>query len=113
MPMLIPEVSSRKIRITNPVENGSPFTSRKRALQFVQAGRAVFVGKNQIRFIETDLRNQAATARAAIGYVLSERMLTQKELRNIPFVNPRKAYRQAMRTSSGKERPKGGKESLQ
>ena len=67
MSMPLPEVCSRKIRITNPVENGSPFTSRKRALQYVQAGRAIFVSANQIRFLEADPRNQAAAARAASG----------------------------------------------
>ena len=108
MPMPIPEVRS-KIKIINPIENGSPFTSRKRGLHFVQAGRAIFVAENQIRFIETDPRNQAAVARAASGYVLSERLLTERELKSIPFVNPSKAYRQAMRISSGNERQKGRK----
>jgi type III secretory pathway component EscU len=35
---------AKKIRIINPVENGSNITSLKRALQFVKTGRAVFVG---------------------------------------------------------------------
>ena len=108
MPMLISEVCS-KVKIINPTENGSLFTSRKRALQFVKIGRAIFVAENQIRFVETDPRNQAAAARAAMGYVQIERMLTKRELQNIPFVNPAKAYRRAMRTSSGSERRASGK----
>ena len=90
--MLISEVRS-KIKIVNPIENGSRFTSRKRALQFVQAGRAIFVAETQIRFLENEPRNRAAATRAATLYVLNNRMLTKKELRNIPVINPSKAYR--------------------
>jgi len=38
-------------------------------------------------------RNRAAATRAATLYVLNNRMLTKKELRNIPVINPSKAYR--------------------
>lgn len=90
--MLTPEARA-KVKIVNPVENGSQFTSRKRALQYVRTGRASFVGRDQIRFLETDQRNKAAATRAAIGYVLSKRMLTKRELQGIPFVHASKAYR--------------------
>jgi hypothetical protein len=89
--MLKPDVWSKKVKIVNPVENGATVTSRKRALQFVQAGRAVFVGKNQMRFVETDSRNQAAAERATRGYAAVDRKMTETELRNIPFIQPARA----------------------
>lgn len=85
----------KKVKITNPIENGSNFTSRKRALQFVEAKRAVFAGDNAIRFIETDPRNQAARRRAAVEYNAVDRTMTRKELANIPLVRPGKALREA------------------
>lgn len=85
----------RKVRITNPIENGSSITSRKRALEFVQAKRAVFVGNDSIRFIESDPRNQAATRRAAVGYNEVNRTMTRDELANLPMARPAKALREA------------------
>ena len=70
----------KKVRITNPVENGSNFTSRKRALQFVEAKRAVFAGDNAIRFIDADPRNQAAQRRAAAEYNAVNRTMTSRLL---------------------------------
>jgi|SRR5579862_1386633 len=99
IPMPTAEVSinvATKVRIINPVENGSNITSRKRALQFVNAGRAVFVGTNLMRFIEADPRNQAAVRRAAQGYESVRRMMTKSEIANIPLVRPAKALREAM-----------------
>jgi hypothetical protein len=85
----------KKVRITNPIDNGSNLTSRKRALQFVEAKRAVFVGDNSIRFIENDPRNQAAHRRAAAEYNAVDRTMTRQELANIPLVRPGKALREA------------------
>ena len=97
--MPTPEVSinvAKKVRIVNPVENGSNITSRKRAVQFVNAGRAVFVGSNQLRFIEADRRNQAAVRRAAQGYESVRRLMTEAEIENIPMARPAKAFREAI-----------------
>jgi hypothetical protein len=87
---------ANKIRIINPVENGSNITSRKRALQFVRAGRAVFVGSSLMRFIDADPRNQAAARRAARRYDEVDRMMTKTEAANIPLVRPAKAIWEAM-----------------
>ena len=99
IPMPTAEVSmnvTKKVRIINPVENGSNITSRKRALQFVQSGRAVFVGSNLLRFIGADPRNQAAVRRAACGYEAVDRMMSKTEVANIPLARPAKAIREAM-----------------
>ena len=80
-----------KVKITNPIENGSSLTSRKRAQQFVDARRAVFVDANSIRFVDNDPRNQAANQRAAAEYNAVNRMMTKKEIASIPFVRPGKA----------------------
>ena len=87
---------AKKVRIINPVENGSNITSRKRARQFVEAKRAVFVGDNFIRFIEIDPRNQAAHRRAAAEYNAVNRMMSKKEIANIPIVRPAKALTEAL-----------------
>ena len=86
----------KKVRITNPIENGSNFTSRKRALQFVEAGRAVFVGDSSIRFSEADPRNQAAQRRAAADYNAVSRVMNKREIANIPLIRPGKALREAL-----------------
>jgi hypothetical protein len=93
--------SVRKVRITNPIENGSNFTSRKRALQFAAAKRAVFVGDNSIRFIESDPRNKAVRSRAAAEYNAVNRTMNRKEIANIPLARPGKALREAMTKRSG------------
>lgn len=90
----------KKVRISNPIENGSNFTSRKRALEFVEAKRAVFVGDNAIRFIENDPRNQAARRRAAAEYNAVNRTMSRQEIANIPFVRPGKALTEAMTNRS-------------
>ena len=106
IPILMPaaEVSlnvMKKVRITNPIENGSNLTSRKRALQFVEAKRAVFVDDNSIRFFETDPRNQAAHSRAAAEYNAVNRTMSRKEIANIPLARPGKALMEALTTRSG------------
>jgi hypothetical protein len=84
---------SQKVKIINPVENGSAITSRKKAVQFVQAGKAVFLGDNFIRFVENDPRNQAVTERAASGCQDVNRMMSKAEIANIPFARPGRAFR--------------------
>jgi hypothetical protein len=94
-----PEVSKKslkKVGILNPIENGSDVTSRKRAMQFVEAQRAVFIDENFIRFIESDPRNQAASMRAAVGYNSVNRMSSRGEVANIPIVRPGKALMEAL-----------------
>lgn len=104
IPMPTAEVSinvAKRVRIINPVENGSNITSRKRALQFVQSGRAVFVGSNLLRFIEADPRNQAAVRRAARGYEEVDRMMSKTEIANIPLARPATAFKELMTDRSG------------
>src|SRR5260370_36579582 len=97
--MPTPRVSmklAKNVKIINPIENGSAITSRKRAVQFVQAGRAVFLGDKFIRFVETDTRNQAAKGRAASGYQAVDRMMSKAEMANIPLVRPSLAFRESL-----------------
>jgi hypothetical protein len=91
----------KKVRIINPIENGSNLTSRKRALQFVEAKRAVFVDDNSIRFTETDPRNQAAQRRAATEYNAVNRVMSRKEIASIPLARPGKALTEALTKRSG------------
>jgi len=87
---------SAKVKIVNPIENASHITSRKRALQFVKAGRAVFVGSNLLRFVEADPRNQTAVRRAAHAYASVDRIMTKAEIAKIPLARPATALREAM-----------------
>jgi hypothetical protein len=86
----------KKVRITNPIENGSNFTSHKRALHFVEAKRAIFLGDNAIRFIDNDPRNQAAQTRAAAEYNAVNRTMSRKEIANIQLVRPGKALTEVL-----------------
>jgi hypothetical protein len=90
----------KKVRIINPIENGSNLTSRKRALQYVDAKRAVFVDDNSIRFIESDPRNQAANSRAAAEYNALNRTMSREEIVNIPLVRPGKALKELLTNRS-------------
>ena len=102
---------AKKIKIVNPIENGSNITSRKRALQFVEAKRAIFVGKDLLRFIEADSRNQAAAQRAARGYTSVNRMMTRTEIENIPLARAAMAVREAItdRSRNRVRRSAGGR----
>jgi len=86
----------KKVRIVNPIENGSNITSRKRAMQFVKEKRAVFLDENSIRFIDADPRNQAANRRAAAEYNAVNRAMSKHEIGNIPIVRPGKALTEAL-----------------
>lgn len=104
IPMPTAEVSinvSKKVTIINPVENGSNITSRKRALQFVQSGRAVFVGSNLLRFLDADPRNQAAVRRATHEYESVRRMMNKTEIANIPLARPATAFKELITDRSG------------
>jgi hypothetical protein len=94
--MLTANVStgSKKVKIVNPIENGSNITSRKRAAQLVETKRAVFVDDSSIRLVRDDPRNQAAAQRAAKGYVLNEQ-LTNAKIARLPIAMPAKAVREA------------------
>ena len=103
MPTAEVSTNSKKVKILNPIENGSSITSRKRALQLVEAKRAEFVGGNCIRFLKDDPRNKAAERRASEGYVLKGE-LTKAEIANIPLAMPAKAVREA-----STDRSRGGR----
>lgn len=103
MPAANVSANSKKVKILNPIENGSSITSRKRALQLVEMKRAEFVGGNCIRFVKDDPRNKAAAQRAAEGYVLKSE-LTKAEIAHIPLAMPAKAVREA-----STDRSKGGR----
>jgi hypothetical protein len=83
---------SSHVRVVNAVWNGSGFIKRKKADRFVKEGRAVFVGTDQLRLIESDPRNLAAAAKAAAGYVAIRRTMTLQELKHLPVMRPRIAY---------------------
>jgi hypothetical protein len=84
----------KRVFILNPPPNGSRWTGRNRAERFVRTGRAVFVGENSVRFVDSDPRNQAATEQAdrdAEGYDLASSMglANLRAIRNLPTVgNP-------------------------
>jgi hypothetical protein len=59
---------SAKAKVVNAVWNGSYEVRRKTANHFVAEGRAVWVGRDQLRLLLTHPKNQAAAARAAKGY---------------------------------------------
>jgi hypothetical protein len=94
MPTAEVSANSKKVKILNPIENGSSITSRKRACALVDMKRAEFVGSNFIRFLNDDPRNKAAAERAARGYVLKSEV-TKVEIAHIPLVSPAKAIREA------------------
>jgi hypothetical protein len=101
-----PEVSE-KVQIVNPLENGSRFTSRTKADQYVHDRRAEFVGENcdgqlLLKFLDWDPRNEKARESAARRYreVSSTRQATdERELIHIPILMSWKMFR---RGSAGK-----------
>jgi hypothetical protein len=58
----------KRVKITNPANNGKPYLRRKDADYYVRTDRAVWVGVDQIRLIDTHPRNRAAREAAAHGY---------------------------------------------
>ncbi len=99
----MPTVEVRtKVRIVNPIDNGdgAMYTSLKRAAAYVQEKRAVVVAMSdankrirQIRFIDSDPRNEDARRRAAGDYNAINRELTVAEVSRIPIARPGKAIR--------------------
>jgi len=89
----------KKVRILNPIENGNGanITSRKKANEYVSQGRAVFAGRDFIRFIESDARNQTTMAVAAACYArATERTCSKIEVASVPFVRPAFALQQIL-----------------
>ncbi len=81
----------RSIRIVNPI-SGVGFTNRNRANRFVHSGRARWVDANTIEFLPANYRHVAAAQREVDrGYDGVTRMLTKREMANIPVVAPWKA----------------------
>ena len=95
----------QKVKIINPIENGSDITSRKRAIQYVESGRAVFVGGDFIRFVANDPRNQAAQRRASAGYEAVNSLMSKVEIGNIPLVRPGFALKESLTKRSTNHRP--------
>lgn len=90
--------SFKESRIVNPIENGANVTSRKRAQQFIDARRAVFVGANLFCWVRC-----SETRRAVYWYESVDRSLGKtgvghhgSEIANIPVVRPSLALRQSL-----------------
>ena len=83
---------SSHIRVVNSPWNGSGFIKRKKADRFVKEGRAVFVGTDQIRLMESHPKNLAAATKAAAGYEGVDRTMTLEELKHLPLMRPHIAY---------------------
>jgi len=83
---------SSHVRVVNSPWNGSGFIKRKKADRYVKDGRAVFVGTDQLRLIESHQKNLAAATRAGAGYEAIERTMTLEELKHLPVMRPRIAY---------------------
>jgi hypothetical protein len=81
---------SVRVKVVNPVWNGSGYIERKTANFYVAEGRAVFVGDDQLRLIASHPKNKAASWRAATGYERIQRTMTRAELRHLPVVLPEK-----------------------
>ena len=79
---------SVRVKVVNPVWNGSGYIERKTANFYVAEGRAVFVGDDQLRLIASHPKNKAASWRAATGYERIQRTMTRAELRHLPVVRP-------------------------
>ena len=79
---------SVRVKVVNPVWNGSGYIKRKTANFYLAEGRAEFVGEDQLRLIESHPKNKGASWRAATGYERVDRMMTRAELAHIPLVRP-------------------------
>ena len=97
------------VKVVNPAWNGSGYIRRKTANFYVAEGRAVFVGEDQLRLIESHPKNRAASWRAAAGYERVDRMMTLEELAHLPVVRPGLLIRVrstlVRRSSSGRSGP--------
>ena len=72
-------------------------------------GRAIFMGTDQLRLIESHPKNLAAAATAAAGYEGVNRTMTLEELKHLPVMRPHIAYTDrsvpATRHMSGRSGP--------
>lgn len=97
------------VKVVNPAWNGSGYIKRKTANFYVAEGRAIFVGEDQLRLIESHPKNRAASWRAAAGYERVHRMMTLEELAHLPVVRPELLITDrstpARRSSSGRNGP--------
>ncbi len=90
-----------QVKIENPLMGGNALTSLSRARRFVDKGRAVFVGPAIIRFLDSSQQQKirlAAEKRlhshlTGGGYDCINRMLGEREMRNLPIVSPAKLLR--------------------
>ena len=64
-----------KITILN--SSGASHTSEKNALRYVTTGRAVYVTRRSIRFIEQDYRHQSCRVEATISNAVIDRLIRQ------------------------------------
>lgn len=93
-------MSQAIIRVVNPIQGGSAFTTPKRAHSYVQRGRAVWVGAglSTIRFTDEDEQQKIALRKATNdGYATVDRRLTLDEMRHVPIIQPWKLMLQASR----------------
>jgi hypothetical protein len=81
---------SNTIVIENPTYAGRRFTSLESAARYVRRGIARWTGVGRIRFIE-DTHECVSAGIAALGYDRHNVIMTVKQIRGIPFTNPRKA----------------------
>lgn len=90
---------SKRVRITNPVLNKSPFIRLKDAERLVKQGRAVWVVPDDQLRLNDHPANRANAAEAAAGYARAAAVpvRTVAELRHIPMVQPKEAFRQLNR----------------
>lgn len=79
-------------RVLNPLPGGREFTTNKRAIRAVEAGIAVFCGKNGIRFVGKEGDNervnqmlQQMRTGAAYDRAVATRTLRQREAKHLPF----------------------------
>ncbi len=89
-----PRGSTRWVRIVNQVRNQSPVIRRKDANRLVALKRAEWVAADQIRLVLSHPANRRDATMAAIGYEWpAGKIITRRELRNIPIVNAAEALK--------------------
>ena len=63
-----PGALAAKVRIVNSVSNGSGYIRRREVDHWIASGRAVWIGPNDIRLIESHKANLTAKTESAKGY---------------------------------------------
>ncbi len=88
-----PEVRrSYRVKVVNPIWNGSGTIRRKKAEHYVLHGRAEWVGSEQVRMLMSHPANRAAAAEAAAAYESVKRTMSREELAHLPLANVEIAY---------------------